>query len=121
MRRATLAASRDFGEHDDLRLTDLGEGALDALRGAGNYLSELATPALRLGVTGLARSGKTVFITALIRNLTAGGRLPFFTPFAEGRVLLIPIASTPAPAASTTQPAATPTLAATLTLTPASP
>jgi predicted YcjX-like family ATPase len=42
---------------------------------------------LRLGVTGLARSGKTVFITALVRNLVAGGRLPFFGPSAEGRIL----------------------------------
>ncbi|MCC7252171.1 MAG: YcjX family protein [Hyphomicrobium sp.] len=45
------------------------------------------TPSLRLGVTGLARSGKTVFITALIRNLTQGGRLPFFAPYAEGRLI----------------------------------
>ncbi|MBO0741676.1 MAG: YcjX family protein [Hyphomicrobiaceae bacterium] len=44
------------------------------------------TPAVRLGVTGLARSGKTVFITALVRNLVAGGRLPFFAAMAEGRI-----------------------------------
>ena len=44
------------------------------------------TPTLRLGVTGLARSGKTVFITALVRNLVSGGRLPFFFPEAEGRI-----------------------------------
>jgi predicted YcjX-like family ATPase len=41
---------------------------------------------VRLGVTGLARSGKTVFITALVRNLVAGGRLPFFPAMAEGRI-----------------------------------
>ena len=44
------------------------------------------TPTLRLGVTGLSRSGKTVFITALIRNLVSGGRLPFFAPEADGRI-----------------------------------
>jgi predicted YcjX-like family ATPase len=44
------------------------------------------TPAVRVGVTGLARSGKTVFITALIRNLVVGGRLPFFSAMAEGRI-----------------------------------
>jgi len=54
---------------------------------AGHRLSDLLTPSLRLGVTGLARSGKTVFIAALIRNLTQGGRLPFFTPSAEGRLI----------------------------------
>jgi predicted YcjX-like family ATPase len=44
------------------------------------------TPSLRLGVTGFARSGKTVFITALVRNLTGGGRLPFFAAMAQGRI-----------------------------------
>ena len=42
---------------------------------------------MRLGVTGLSRAGKTVFITALVRNLVAGGRLPFFTPDAERRIV----------------------------------
>ena len=53
----------------------------------GNRIADFLTPSLRLGVTGLARSGKTVFITALIRNLTQGGRLPFFAPYAEGRLV----------------------------------
>lgn len=53
----------------------------------GSTLSELFTPTLRLGVTGLSRSGKTVFVTACVQNLLEGGRLPFFGPFAEGRVL----------------------------------
>lgn len=54
---------------------------------AGGYLREALTPTLRLGVTGLSRAGKTVFITALVRNLMAGGRLPFFGPEAQGRLL----------------------------------
>jgi predicted YcjX-like family ATPase len=58
-----------------------------ALRNAGAYLSGLTAPTVRLGVTGLARSGKTVFITTLVRTLTEGGRLPFFIPYAERRVL----------------------------------
>ncbi|HEX7075939.1 MAG TPA: YcjX family protein [Hyphomicrobiaceae bacterium] len=70
-----------------MRLSDLADGTLDALRNAGEYLADLATPSIRLGVTGLARAGKTVFITALIRNLTDGGRLPFFDAYAEGRIL----------------------------------
>lgn len=63
--------------------------ALDALRSAGDFFADLVTPTLRLGVTGLARSGKTVFITALVRNLIEGGRLPFFGPAAEGRLLRV--------------------------------
>jgi hypothetical protein len=50
-------------------------------------LTGLFTPTLRLGVTGIAQAGKTVFITVLIRNLVSGGRLPFFGAFAEGRIL----------------------------------
>jgi uncharacterized protein len=52
----------------------------------GAYVSDLLTPTLRLGVTGLARAGKTVFITALVRNLVSGGRLPFLRSDAEGRI-----------------------------------
>ena len=46
----------------------------------------LVAPSLRLGVTGLARAGKTIFITALVHNLTHGGRLPLFKAYAAGRV-----------------------------------
>lgn len=46
----------------------------------------LVHPTLRLGVTGLARSGKTVFITALIEALTQGARLPLLSARAEGRI-----------------------------------
>lgn len=45
------------------------------------------TPTLRLGVTGLSRSGKTIFITALVHNLLTGGRLPGFAPLTEGRFI----------------------------------
>jgi predicted YcjX-like family ATPase len=55
-------------------------------RRMGARIADFVTPNVRLGVTGLARSGKTVFITALVRNLLAGGRLPFFAPMAEGRI-----------------------------------
>lgn len=44
------------------------------------------SPTIRLGVTGLARAGKTVFITALVHNLIHGGRLPLFKAYARGRV-----------------------------------
>lgn len=66
------------------RLTDI---TLDALRSAGAYFGDITTPTVRLGVTGLSRAGKTVLITAIVRNLTQGGRLPFFSPVAEGRLL----------------------------------
>ena len=58
----------------------------DVFRSVGDFASGLVTPSLKLGVTGLARSGKTVFITALVHNLIAGARLPFFDAAAQGRI-----------------------------------
>lgn len=70
-----------------MALSDLTQPTLARLRGAADYVTDWMTPTVRLGVTGLARSGKTVFITALVRNLVEGGRLPFFGPVAEGRIV----------------------------------
>src|SRR5215217_4910660 len=53
------------------------------------------TPTLRLGVTGLSRAGKTIFITALVHNLLTGGRLPGFTPLSEGRFIAARLAEYP--------------------------
>ena len=54
-------------------LSDLDDTAGQVLHRAGLALTDMLTPTLRLGVTGLSRAGKTVFITALIRNLVSGG------------------------------------------------
>ena len=39
-----------------------------------DYGDSFFNPTVRLGVTGLSRAGKTVFITALVHGLTRGGR-----------------------------------------------
>lgn len=52
----------------------------------GAYLSHLGDPTIRLGVTGLSRAGKTVFITGMVHALIAGGRLPGFRAMGEGRI-----------------------------------
>ena len=70
-----------------MQISTYTQAAGDALRSIGDFASGLVTPTVRVGVTGLARSGKTVFITALVHNLMAGARLPFFDPVAQGRVL----------------------------------
>jgi predicted YcjX-like family ATPase len=57
--------------------------ALDTLSGRA---AGLFSPSLRLGVTGLSRAGKTVFISALIHNLVHGGRLPLFEAQKSGRI-----------------------------------
>ncbi len=42
---------------------------------------------VRLAVTGLRQSGKTVFITTLIHHLLNGRELPFFTPVKQKRLM----------------------------------
>lgn len=69
------------------RSSSFSSDATDVLRHAGAYASDLVRPTVRLGVTGLARAGKTIFITALVHNLIAGGRLPFFRAQTEGRLM----------------------------------
>ena len=59
---------------------------LDAQIAARSLADYVGGTGLRLGVTGLSRAGKTVFITALVHNLTQGGRLPVFRVTAENRL-----------------------------------
>ncbi|MFA5539715.1 MAG: YcjX family protein, partial [Gemmobacter sp.] len=61
-------------------MTRSAEARLDAARSA------LFEPVIRLGVTGLARAGKTVFITSLVSNLTDRGRMPGLRAEAGGRI-----------------------------------
>ncbi|WP_342641925.1 YcjX family protein [Rhodoligotrophos ferricapiens] len=68
-------------------LGKLADRSLIALSELADYAGAFGNPSLRLGVTGLSRSGKTVFITALVHNLLQGGRLPLFDPQAEQRIL----------------------------------
>jgi uncharacterized protein len=69
-----------------LRFSDIVEEALLTARALKDSGDAFFNPTVRLGVTGLSRAGKTVFITALIHGLTRGGRFPVFEPFATGRI-----------------------------------
>lgn len=48
--------------------------------------SPFADPVIRLGVTGLSRAGKTVFITSLVANLMDRGRMPQLAAAANGSI-----------------------------------
>lgn len=63
--------------------TDEAKIALDTFSGRA---TGLFSPSLRLGVTGLSRAGKTVFITSFVHNLIHGGRLPMFEAQKSGRI-----------------------------------
>jgi predicted YcjX-like family ATPase len=65
----------------------LSNTARETLARAQDAAAQLLIPSVRLGVTGLARSGKTVFITSLVHNILASNALPFFEPLAQGRIL----------------------------------
>ena len=66
--------------------SDIIEEARLSARALLDYGESFFNPTVRLGVTGLSRAGKTVFITALIHGLTRGGRFPVFEAFASGRI-----------------------------------
>ncbi|HSP24770.1 MAG TPA: YcjX family protein, partial [Saliniramus sp.] len=56
------------------------------MRNLGDYAAKTVNPTLRIGVTGLARSGKTVFTTALVHNLVSNAALPALKASGEGRL-----------------------------------
>ncbi|UUP15748.1 YcjX family protein [Nitratireductor thuwali] len=67
-------------------LTTFTDEARIALDTVADRAAGLWSPAIRLGVTGLSRAGKTVFISSLVHNLIHGGRLPLFEAQASGRI-----------------------------------
>ena len=75
------------GKGRTVAFSGLTDGITRGIEGAGASLSEtFFDTTLRLGVTGLSRAGKTVFITALVANLLNRGRMPQVRAQAEGRI-----------------------------------
>ena len=56
------------------------QGVSDTLK------APFSEPVIRLGVTGLSRAGKTVFITSLVANLMDRGRMPQLEAAANGAI-----------------------------------
>lgn len=69
-----------------MNLSDIIDTGRVAAGGLKDFASGLGNPAVRVGVTGLARSGKTVFITALVNALLKGAKLPLFEAHASQRI-----------------------------------
>lgn len=61
----------------------LGRGIDGVAQSAASLFFE---PVIRLGVTGLSRAGKTVFITSLVANLLDRGRMPGLEAARMGRI-----------------------------------
>ena len=80
-----MGAGRAKGRR--LGIADLADGLVRGLESvSGGLLGPLFEPVLRLGVTGLSRAGKTVFITGLVANLVERGRMPQLKAAAAGRI-----------------------------------
>lgn len=69
-----------------INFRDIVEEARLTARAIGDFGAHLFDPTVRLGVTGLSRAGKTVFVTALVHGLVRGGRFPVFEALASGRI-----------------------------------
>ncbi|MXQ09329.1 YcjX family protein [Alphaproteobacteria bacterium GH1-50] len=69
-------------------LGTIADGLTRGVETTVNTVSEaFFEPVIRLGVTGLSRAGKTVFITSLVANLVQRGRMPALRAAADGRLL----------------------------------
>ncbi len=72
---------------DSLVISSLADSLARSVETIGDSVSEtFFEPVIRLGVTGLARSGKTVFITSLVANLLDRGRMHGLVAQQEGRI-----------------------------------
>lgn len=71
-----------------MRIDDIAREVGRSIETVGETLvSPFSDPVIRIGVTGLSRAGKTVFITSLIANLLDRGRMPQLLAAREGRIL----------------------------------
>lgn len=69
-------------------ISSLADGVTRGVEAVGDTFSQtFLEPVIRLGVTGLARSGKTVFITSLVANLLDRGRMTQLAGVADGRII----------------------------------
>ncbi|MFT4792399.1 MAG: putative YcjX-like family ATPase [Paracoccaceae bacterium] len=73
-----------------MRIADIAADIVDDItrmaEGVQDQASQMFEPTLRLGVTGLSRAGKTVFIASLVANLLDRGRMTGLVAAAEGRI-----------------------------------
>ena len=70
-----------------LVLTTLADQVVRGVETVQSTVSEtFFEPVIRLGVTGLSRAGKTVFITSLVANLIDRGRMPQLVAASNGAI-----------------------------------
>jgi predicted YcjX-like family ATPase len=75
--------------------TTITDDAIIAFENLTERATSFLSPSIRLGVTGLSRAGKTVFISSFIHNLLHGGRLPLFEAQRSGRIKSVQLEEQP--------------------------
>ncbi|WP_368186928.1 YcjX family protein [Aestuariibius sp. HNIBRBA575] len=67
--------------------TEIADGIARSIEAVSDTVTApFSEPVIRLGVTGLSRAGKTVFITSLVANLMDRGRMPQLIGAANGAI-----------------------------------
>ena len=84
--------SNDVRRQTEKFLAGLSDRTADLVEGMA---APFAEPVVRLGVTGLARAGKTVAITSIIQNLLNQGGMPLFNVMGGGRLIAANLAEQP--------------------------
>jgi predicted YcjX-like family ATPase len=70
-----------------LRLVEIADNIARSIEDTGvRAKGAMFEPVIRLGVTGLSRAGKTVFITSLVANLLDRGRMPQLLAASSGAI-----------------------------------
>jgi len=70
-----------------LIIGDIADGLSRSVGSIGETVTGVfSDPVIRLGVTGLSRAGKTVFITSLVANLLNRARMPQLVAAADGAI-----------------------------------
>lgn len=89
-RVSILSGPRQSGGREGpgaLVISTIADGLVRGVEDVSDRISEtLFEPVIRLGVTGLSRAGKTVFITSLVANLMDRGRMPALLAASDGRI-----------------------------------
>jgi len=71
-----------------LIIGDIADSLTRSIERTSDAISEaFFEPTIRIGVTGLSRAGKTVFITSLVANMIDRARMPGLMANAQGRIL----------------------------------
>lgn len=87
-RRAPILPGKRKKGAGVLIIGDIADGLTRGVEATRDTINEaLFEPVIRIGVTGLSRAGKTVFITSLVANLLERARMPQLVAAAQGRIL----------------------------------